>query len=104
MLKIWVPGKCATNTYFLLPMSEYAVVFATLDRKGRGTVSRDDVIRALQILQLNPTLEEVECLLQKYQQHGNNAQESIQKFLHVSFLYHKWVKKHYFSSRLFCDI
>ena len=78
VLKIQVPEKFATNT-FLLRMSEYAVVFATLDRKGRGTVSRDDVIRALQILQLNPTLEEVECLLQKYQQHGNNAQGSIQK-------------------------
>ena len=50
---------------------EYAKVFALLDREGRGTITRHDVIRALQLLRLNPTLEETENLLQESQQEGN---------------------------------
>ena len=57
-----------------------ARVFAVIDVKGKGSISRDQVVLALRMLNLNPIDSEVETLLNE----NGKQTRSIYELLHYT--------------------
>jgi len=55
-------------------------VFAVIDVKGKGSISRDQVVLALRMLNLNPIDSEVETLLNE----NGKQTRSIYELLHYT--------------------